>query len=75
MPTPKKLKASEKRTFKLLEEFDEAARWWGWEQDQGTGKSVERSEEQYNAAKEALIQHLNRLHNRLRFPKVIIREV
>lgn len=60
-PTP-----TEKRTVALLDEFDAAARDWGWQQDQGTGKSVDNAEARYHGARTELIAHLNRMHTRLR---------
>lgn len=52
----------DKTTFKLLDDFDKAARDWGWTQDQGTGKAVDNSEAEYTRAKEALIRRINQLH-------------
>jgi hypothetical protein len=37
-------------TKKLLDEFAEAARCWGVEQEWGVGSSVMRAEDSYNAA-------------------------
>ena len=67
---PKKLLKTEKKTFQLLEDFDAAARDWGWTQDQGTGSYVHTSEQEYNGSKKLLIDHINRLHKQIRQLKV-----
>jgi len=42
----------------LVHDFDEAAQWWGWERDHGTGTFVTRAMEGYNASKEALTSYV-----------------
>lgn len=51
----------EKETFKLLLEFNDAAKDWGWTQDQGTGSHVEKSEKAYEAARNALEKRIKQL--------------
>lgn len=48
--SPKLSKASRDR----IEEFDEAAKSWGYTSDQGSGRSVPNSEAEYNRTKKAL---------------------
>lgn len=45
---------------RLLDEFDEAAKIWGWQQDQGYGLDVDIAERAYNEAKAALERYLAR---------------
>lgn len=52
------------RTQLLLDAFDDAAKSWGWEQDQGTGARVRNAEEQYAKAKLSLIRRLLYLERR-----------
>ena len=70
---PKKQSKAEKKTFLLVELFDEAARDWGWTQDRGVGKSVDASEAEYNSSKQALIEHINRLHKQLKDTKASLK--
>ena len=51
---------------KVLDEFDEWARQWGWEQDQGNGLSVDRTEKAYLEADEALKKRVLDLENKVR---------
>lgn len=41
-----------------IEEFDEAAREWGWQSDQGVGPDVDKAEARYTAAKAHLCKLL-----------------
>lgn len=41
-----------------LDSFDAAAKDWGWVEDQGTGRRVITSEENYNAAKKGLVRRI-----------------
>ena len=61
----KLLKASQE----ALDEFDEAAKWWGWEQDAGSGISVSHAETSYKASRavlEARLRYLEAEARRLR---------
>jgi hypothetical protein len=58
--------AYERKTFTLLDQFDDDARDWGWTQDQGTGSQVDKSNREYDASKKALEKHLNGLHEKIR---------
>lgn len=50
-----------KTTQKLINELCDAAKAWGWQQDQGVGSSVKNSEEGYLAAKKRLEDHIERI--------------
>lgn len=47
-----------KVTQRYVDQFDEAAQVWGWESDQGSGKSVQEAEAWYKEAKAQLIARL-----------------
>ncbi len=49
-----------------LDEFDEAAQEWGWQQDYGTGSSVDTSERDYLESKKALEARILRLEEQNR---------
>ena len=57
------MKQLTKKTQLLVDEFDEAAKYWGWAQDAGYGSSVNNAEQQYDEAKAKLIRRLSRLEN------------
>lgn len=50
---------------KVLDEFDSACRSWGWNEDQGTGKAVDRSKEDYLEAKSNLEKRISSLEKEL----------
>lgn len=54
------------KTKKLLNAFDEAAKQWGWEADQGFGSSVNEAKAEYEDAKQALSDHVLKLENEVR---------
>ena len=54
------------KTEKLLKEFDEAAKSWGWAEDSGIGETVTNSEIAYIKADAELRKHLFRMERRLR---------
>jgi len=62
----KKITKLNSKSASLLADFDEHARSWGWQSDQGTGHAVERSERYYNEAKIALIAHIASLEEKIR---------
>jgi hypothetical protein len=47
-----------------LQSFDDAAKSWGWHQDEGNGTAVDRSETAYNLTRQRLEQRLLYLENR-----------
>lgn len=49
---------------KLVEQLCEAARSWGYIQDQGTGRSVTESEAEYLKARAALIKYIETLQRK-----------
>ena len=58
--------AAEKRTFEQLDTLIEAAKVWGWQEDQGVGASVTNAENHFREAKQAMESRLKRLHADLR---------
>jgi hypothetical protein len=67
----RKKTAYEKQTFRLLEEFDGAARQWGWTADQGHGSSVDGDRRTYEAAKAEIVKRLHQLlAERRKVPKL-----
>lgn len=50
-----------KKSAALVEDFDNAARTWGWEQDQGWGARVGVAQDAYTKAKNALVRRIERL--------------
>jgi hypothetical protein len=58
-----------KRGQKLVEDFDDAARQWGWTSDQGTGDSVYHTQLAYDAAKLDLVDYVLELEKRAAKPK------
>ena len=56
---------AKRRSEQLVEEFSEAAQYWGWQRDMGYGPSVEEAEADYLNAKPQLLDHINRLHNKV----------
>lgn len=53
-----------KNGTELLNTFDEAARDWGWTEDQGNGTRVDKSEIAYDEAKTALYSFVSKLELR-----------
>lgn len=53
-----------KRAARIVDEFDRAARHWGWTQDQGSGASVPRAEAEYKAARSSMERLILRLERR-----------
>jgi hypothetical protein len=49
---------------KLLQDFDEDARSWGWTEDQGVGYAVEISRSSYLTSKNKLIEYIKLLERR-----------
>jgi hypothetical protein len=47
-----------KKLQALLDEFDTTAKHWGWEEDQGSGRSVITAGARYEEAKAALVKRL-----------------
>lgn len=45
----------------LVDEFGEAAKYHGWQQDQGTGRSVDAAEEGYKETKAVLMGYITKL--------------
>jgi hypothetical protein len=70
-----RLTAFEKRTLSLLSDFDSAAKNWGWQQDQGTGRAVIHAEKEYDETRHALLKHLDKLHKTRRRANQLKRRV
>lgn len=49
---------------RLVEEFDFAARSYGWESDQGYGAEVRRAKNDYEHAKDSLVAYIEMLEQR-----------
>jgi hypothetical protein len=45
----------------LIEDFDQAAKSWGWMEDMGTGSGVDEAEKLYKTSKEALVKAISLL--------------
>lgn len=50
---------------KTIDDFDKAARDWGWTSDQGYGPSVDKSESAYKSAKKKLQRDIDQIIERL----------
>ena len=50
-----------RRLKSLVDDMDQAAQYWGWQRDQGTGSSVDTAEKSYNEAKAELVAYLIKL--------------
>lgn len=55
-----------KKSKDAITGFDEAARDYGWQIDQGTGKSVDNSEDLYHETHEALIKRVLYLEKKIK---------
>lgn len=54
-----------KRSQQAFDEFDQAAKDWGWAQYVGIGSYVKQSERHYRETKEALLKRIRHLENKL----------
>lgn len=54
-----------------LEELCSSAMAWGWQQDQGTGSQVDRSEKQFKDAVKGMTRRLLSLEEQIKKEKVI----
>lgn len=52
-------------TEKLINDFGEAAKTWGWESDQGWGEAVNQAKEEYEACKKRLVRRVRYLERKL----------
>lgn len=52
------------KTETLVERFDEAAQRWGWEQDQGHGRGVDRAKADYERVKALLLSRIKLIEAR-----------
>ncbi len=55
-----------KASQKVLDEFTLAAQYWGWQQECGTGSSVDAAMQQYFDAQKALVARIERLEQQSR---------
>ena len=62
----RKKSALEKRGQQLVDNLCEAAKYHGWQQDQGIGNEVQKAEVHYNQAKLELEQYISNLHSKIR---------
>lgn len=54
-----------KRSQRVIDAFDEAARSWGWQSDQGFGAAVRHSQAAYEETKLTLEQRIARLEKQV----------
>jgi hypothetical protein len=59
---------------KLITEFDQSAKLWGWNQDLGSGSQVSKAEYEYIEADAKLRRHVSALERKVRRLKQELRE-
>jgi len=56
-----------KKAFELITDFSEDAKYWGWQEDQGSNfKTIQTAERNYNESKSALEKYVLKLEKRIK---------
>ena len=71
----RKKSALEKRGQQLVDNLCEAAKYHGWQQDQGVGKEVDKAKQEFDMAKLQMEQYIAKLHTTNRNRQKTIRHL